>query len=312
MSGKLLAARWPVIAGLIIATVGIIAPIVWDLWKSRANVELMQLEEVEIIKKQDDLKKLVIMYGKEELDNLTRIRFIFSNTGTKPILSEDLIKPLTITFEEGTKVLDTRIEAVYPSDLEATVSRAGKDSRVQLRFPLLNPGDNITFSLLIAGCPGTPFGASARIVGVEKLSIVKPESEPKRAQKSIPLHVTILGVVSMLCFAIALLGIRDSVREWKFKRKLADVESIIPPGVSEEELIVLIKANLSWTTTSEREPILTYIEALSGNDISEKHRERLNELIEDVSAGAISNIRVVAIFAIFTLTGAIFVGYQLL
>ena len=98
-----------------------------------------------IIQKQDDLKKLKILYGNEELDNLTRLRFVLSNTGTTPIVAADLIKPPTITFEGATKILDTKIEGVYPRDLDATVKRVNNDSCVQLEFPLLNQGTTSLF-----------------------------------------------------------------------------------------------------------------------------------------------------------------------
>jgi hypothetical protein len=52
-----------------------------DLWKGQARIELRELEEVVIAHKQDDLKELKLLYANKELQNLSRIKFILSNTG---------------------------------------------------------------------------------------------------------------------------------------------------------------------------------------------------------------------------------------
>lgn len=103
-----LAGRYAIL-GLVVAVLGIVTPIVWDLSKGKSKLlELKQLEEVVIIQKQDDIQKLKIFYDTEELANLTRLKFILSNTGTTPLVAADLIKPPSISFEGATKILDAK------------------------------------------------------------------------------------------------------------------------------------------------------------------------------------------------------------
>jgi len=310
MAKKIQMTKWFTIAGLLIGIIGIITPILWDLWRGGASVELKQLEEVVIIQKQDYLKKLKILYDNTELKNLTRFRFILSNTGTKPIVEDDLIEPPMIAFKSGTKILDTEIDAIYPRNLDATVTRVDQDSSVQLEFPLLNPGDNITFSILIADYSGAPFDASARIVGVEELSMVRMVSEPERTEKPTHWSAYLVGILSFI-FLVAALGLISVCRsEFSFKRTLEEGHSIIPQDANKEHLLNLVRSELSWTTPSERKPVLQYIENISNENITADDRHSIEELVKTVTQRATSNVTWAFVFAIFAAIGIAYVVYQ--
>ncbi len=304
--------KWPAILGLLIAVTGIATPILWDFLKSRSILELRQLEGAVIIQKQDELKKLKILYGNEELDSLTRFRFRLSNTGTTPIVAADVIKPLTINFKGDAKILDTEIEAVYPRNLEATVNPVDNESCVQLGFSLLNQGDNITFSLLIANYSATSFDASARIVGVEELSIVIEVSEPKRAAKPTRRSLYIVGALSLFCLLGAGICSTDIRPEITFKRALKHGKSIIPRDRSKEHLLTLVRSKLSWTASEERAPVLAYIEGLPGENVSEEECQHIEELVKSTTEGATSNVTVAIVFALLGAIGVAYVAYQVL
>lgn len=312
MSKRLRAVKWSAIVGSLIAIVGIAVPIGWDFWKNRTRVELRQLEEATIVQKQDDLRDLTIMYAGEELQNLTRQRFSLANTGRTPIVGEDLVKPPTITFPKGTRILDAKIEAVYPRGLDARATQLDDSPSVQLEFPLLNQGDNIVFSILIADYSGEPFGATARIVGVGSLTVTRAESVPAKAEKTTHWSIYMVGALTAFLL-LGAVGAAGDIREEKaFKRSAAAGGSLLPSGCNKELALRLAPARLSWTTTSERKPLMEHLNGLEDRELSETDRQGIEEMMKLIARSAISNVTAFIVLGLLGTVGAVFVVLSVL
>jgi hypothetical protein len=135
--------QWPVMVGLLLAIAGVVAPILWDLLRSSASLELKQTGRTAIIQRNDSFDKLHVEYDGKAIQELASVRFQLANTGSRPIRDSDLVSPPTIHFPNSHPVLDARIESAFPSNLVASITRGADPTDVIITFPLLNPGDNI-------------------------------------------------------------------------------------------------------------------------------------------------------------------------
>lgn len=206
----------------------------------------------------------------------------------------------------------SKIEAVYPEHLDATVSLISKDSSVQVEFPLMNQGDNITFSILIADYSGTPFEAGARIVGVEELSVVRRINQPERAEKSISWSVYMTGAFSLLLLYGAIVNAFNIEPEFAFKRKLREGIRIVPATSNKEDLYRIVRNELSWAVSPSFGPLNNYIRNISGEVASEAECSMVEELMRTVAREATSTVVLTSIFFSMSALGVAYVLYQIL
>ncbi|MDP1884871.1 MAG: hypothetical protein Q8L17_00245 [Polaromonas sp.] len=110
------------ISSVAVGILGVGGPIAWDYYKTKSAVEIRLLETSVVIEKPQKLAGLVVTYGGEEVQELSKSLVIVTNTGRTPILHRDVVQAISLRFRPDSRLLDARIEAMTPSDLGATLS----------------------------------------------------------------------------------------------------------------------------------------------------------------------------------------------
>lgn len=188
----------PSLIGLAVAAAGVIAPIAWDWWTGRAEIELQHLVTTSLVQRVEGLEQLEIRYGSRSIPSVTQMDFAVANTGNQPIREEDLVEPPTLHFPEQTQLLDAIPRTARPANLKVNVSVDTVARSISVTFPLLNPGDRARFSVLLAQTPGD-YTTSARIVGVRQVNLVDKTPDREDQRPTVPWTVWLAGGFSLLC-----------------------------------------------------------------------------------------------------------------
>lgn len=238
------------IMGLFIALLGVIAPIVWDLWNSSAEISLIIDHTATIIEKRDNVEKLVILYEGKQIESLSKTSFTLKNTGRKAVALDDIVSNPNIALRDG-NIFEAEIIKSDPEYIDKNISTNGKS--VSLTFKLLNPGDMIIFSIL--SDVKTPiFIPTARIKNIKNLKIIKAEEQIK-INGNVGFWVYIVGLFSALFFAVFISLLMDAP---KFKQQIAAIKNGETPLHKNESIEVIyfyIDKNLSMLTKEKRKRI---------------------------------------------------------
>lgn len=262
------------VVGLLLAAVGIVVPIVWDWYKGKTTAEVQFLSSATIIENGINLEKLQISYAGKPIRSLTKVGFAFVNTGKTPIVQEQLKVPPTVNFGTNAEVLDVTIDARVPQNLDATANVLGTKNGVMLSFPLLNPGDSFTFSVLLSGTLQKPT-ASARIVNVKDVQVV--DHRAGVSNKKIDWKVYLVGAVSLLFFGAGFSMIGDLRRNKKAKRLFTPGLNLPVPDNS-DHYRGIIGAFFSSRSSSELQSLRDAIDQIKGKPTSEQHQEVMAQL----------------------------------
>lgn len=199
------------ITTVVLGVIGIIAPIIWDQYKTRTGLELQLLAKTVILNKEAALEKLEIRYDNKPIQNISQISFALVNTGKKPILAKDLITPPTLIFQEGAEILDAIIEHGSPKNLEATFTINNQKRTIEIRFPLLNPSDVVKFNVIVGGRMPA-FEANARIYDIKDLSILDRTKELDKQPRRRSWTVYTVSVFTTFCLLLLLGG---ALPDWR-------------------------------------------------------------------------------------------------
>ncbi|ODC03193.1 hypothetical protein BFW38_06185 [Terasakiispira papahanaumokuakeensis] len=262
------------VVGLIVAIVGVLAPIIWDLWSSSAEVTLTTAHTVTIVEKKTDVENLVILYDDQKINTLSKSSFEFKNTGRTAITASDLISDPKLELKDG-KIFEAELDETSPDNIDASVSAVG--SVITLNFKLLNPGDYIKFSAL-TDVSDPVFSASSRIKNVKALQVVKAEDQVK-VSGNIGFWVYVVAVFTML-FIFVFIGLLAEIPKLKQQLKaIRNSDTPLHTGESASVVRSYIDIDLSMLTKKKREALKKIIP--TGVDVLSK--EQTEELILQVS-----------------------------
>lgn len=234
--------------GLVVAVLGIVAPIAWDFWSSNSELTLTKDRTATIFEDKADIKNLSIFYNGREINTLSKTFFELKNTGRRPITDNDFVSNPVVVLHDG-DVLEVEVDSSMPDNITKHVSSKG--SVVQLEFKLLNPGDYIKFSV-VTNSTSPQFSARARIKGVNELRFIEGENRI-HVNSEIKFHVYVVGGFSLF-FVVIGLGL-VSVRP-KLKKQLALVsrgEIPIHPGESVGVVLGYIDVDLGMLTRRKKD-----------------------------------------------------------
>lgn len=268
------------LVSLIIAILGICAPIAWDYWKTKSDLAVHLTGKLPLFANDNSLEKLRIYYGSNEVKQLTRFNFVFENAGKTPIQERDIIVPVELSLNNGCVFIDKSVDKVEPSSVTAKVILTNENKTLQLQFPLVNPSDKISFSGLVSGT-NPVISLQSRVVGVHEIRFIDESSLSRKSSifSTKVLPNVVLGALFALLLALkathserrqartALLIIEsDSERLSKFTKKsdflnyvrgrlepyifrsdrrqiIMEIESMVPEeGVSQEVKPQVIQA----------------------------------------------------------------------
>lgn len=261
------------ILGLILAAMSIVAPILWDRWNSRCELTLTQNQITDLVERKADVKGLQIYYFGNVVTSLSKATFTLENTGHTPITKSDVVVPPQLLIEKAS-VLSAALDRMRPPNLGARISSAG--NAVQVSFDLLNPGDSVTFSVLVDSS-SPEFLASARIKNIPELHYVTAQKQLV-FKKSWPWSVYIVGPFGILLFFAGIGILFEVPREKAQLRLIRSNESPLRSGWGDEEFKRYVKSELKFLTGSRK----VVVESLAEQGVADLTRGELDKVADSL------------------------------
>jgi len=270
----------PWVIATVVAVLGILSPIGWEYYRSRSRLELQQITSTILVEKTDRLNKLRLEYDGREITCLRMLQFLLVNSGRRPIRADDVIRPTTLTFSEGVDVLDARLDAASPANVNPSLEVLPSNRSVRVSAPLLNPDDRVLFTLFVSG-PSPVLAAEARIVGVKSLTFVDRVAELKQPPRRLSWTVYPVGLFTLLC----LLGAGIAQQEVRKHRRLARLYvqdgNPIPAFKTIAEYADFVRATFSYMTVPERKRALNAI-VKEDDPLSQEAQARIGAAIKSM------------------------------
>ena len=267
------------VLGLILAAVGILAPIGWDWYKTSSALELHHVANIKLVERASLPEKLQLTYDGRSIPTLSRHTFSLINTGRTPILKDDLKLAPTITFEGDVELLEVVVDAHAPRDLDIRFTIESRTNSVVVSFPLLNPGDQIQFGVLLAGST-SDYTVKGRIVGITEIEVVDRVEEFLEVKEKIHFTVYFVGIMSlMLYFVIFGGGIPALIEDARIKAAIARNEFDIPKSDSKEDYIKFIRATFT-RKTKKLQPLTDFIEGLPSDvSLGDDYHDQIRKMV---------------------------------
>jgi hypothetical protein len=245
------------IIGLIIASIGIIAPITWDWWNKRSEITIETKQSLTILQKEKSIEKLEITFDGKIISSLSKTIITLTNTGRISITKADVIEPVTIRFANS-DILEVAITKQSPPNLNADLSNDSHN--IIANFQLLNPGEELEISVLTAeGIPS--FTANARIKNVSQIALLNLDKQQK-FNWGVGIGPYIAGMVGLL-FTLAGIGILfEYPRKIKVKTLLENNAGPIATASSIKEVNDYISTELKFVTKQNIQPLINLLSAV--------------------------------------------------
>lgn len=279
---------------VIVGGLGIIVPIGWDYYKSKVAIDVRVLGKSVVISRPEEIEGLVVSYNGETLNELSKISINVANVGRMPIQEKDVSSPLAVRFSDGTSVIDAAIDDRYPENLEVSMAFNRAEGVVVLNFPLLNPGDSITFSAL-SKTKNIDFEANARIAGLSRLEVVKVSPQDEAARKT-PWYFYFVGVLSVGMILISFVGLSDYRAERKMKRAFRSGELQLPLMDDKADFVRWVDRAFKFTTDAERAALKELVLHLPDSEgFVARHEAAINSQIKVLLDRSVSNLTLAAV-----------------
>ncbi len=152
---------------VLVAILGIGAPIAWDYWSNLYTLTLYKQSENVVLSKESKIPGLKFEYLGKPVESLNTTRFQFQNSGNKFIDKSDVVKGIEVKID-GADILDIKIVEQNPKNLNLDISKLS-DNSFGIAFELLNPNDFSTFDIVSSGSIGN-FKSSSRIKKIDKIT----------------------------------------------------------------------------------------------------------------------------------------------
>lgn len=277
------------ITGIVVGVLGVIGPIAWDFYKTKLELEVRALDRTILIGPAAKIEGLAVTYKGENLEQLSKTIIVITNTGRTPILEKDVVKPLTVTFDKSTQVLEVRLESAVPPETQASTTYSRERNEAVVSAPLMNPGDSLKLSVL-AKTEKIDFEASARIAGLTSV-VVEKEGLNGRESRNFPWLVIPVGGFSLLLALASLVGFWQAPRELSVKRKLRQDRFEIPPLANKSQTLIWIESTFYFVTTKERDTFKSFVDTLPDREnFSVVYRAELLRGAQDLVNGMLSNL----------------------
>jgi len=165
----------------IIALIGIIVPIIiFAIMKKTKELSFKNVAINELVSGENITDESITVYfDNERIFNLYSVSSILSNSGNVPILKEDFVNGLTLSFHDSVKILKYSI-IKNPKNITLVNTSINK-SDFMLLPDLLNPNENIELSFYISSSLKSllPY-CNSRIIGGDVINLnINDEIKPK-------------------------------------------------------------------------------------------------------------------------------------
>lgn len=273
-------------AGLFFAALGVLVPIGWDYYKTKSSLGLALIASNAIVNAEQAPDDLRISYKDADVETLSNLTFRLSNNGRTPIRDGDVVEPPRIAFPEGNRIFDVRTVDLTPNELSVAVGvifRNGMPT-VEIKFPLLNPGDAATFSVLVDS-DDPSFSATARIAGISSMTVTRELVVPGLNVSKLPwtVYAAALGTVLVAILSLAALG--DLLYEGRVLAALKGGKFRLPRGRPASEYALLVKLMTATKMTPEIKPLTDMLdtaqEAVLPDDQVKTLEDRVDSLVRE-------------------------------
>jgi hypothetical protein len=259
------------IAALVLAALGIIVPIGWDQYKNKASIQFRLIGMSTVVSPVSGVEKVQLAYDGRSVANVSKIDIVLSNTGRTPIRQADIVVPPQVQLLDG-DVLDVRLQSVRPLGVEATFAADTGARAVSVLFPLLNPGDVVSFSILASTVtPRVRFGG--RIAGVPAIAFRDDRTSVPGQRRSFGWTFYVVGVVSLFVLGLLLTMIWMLGTEHQIQSLWARGVIQIPQVEKASEMLAYIEKGFADDKVQELAPLKGYLRGLP-NDRSLTDAER--------------------------------------
>ena len=252
----MLKARNLTVVGLALAALGVVTPILWDMWSKPHNLAFVVSGRTLLIENSERIENLKVTIGGREIEKLFSTEVVIENIGWRLISKDDIIKPLLVTFSD-TPILGVALKKRFPENLDCSTNLVSP-TEMEVVFDVLNRGESLTLSVLTEREP-TNIRASIRAKNFSALAVSDHLTRQSLFDR-MPTHVLLVIAFSVLYIFSA---IRFGRREFGPLRRDAFSLATLSPGFSKDSLREFLNRNI-WSRLTERQ------------------RERLNDAIDSV------------------------------
>lgn len=191
---------WKYLLMFVVTVAGVAAP-VW-LWRADLQSKSLQFKIKSITQvtspNSEAVSGLEVTMNGKRLTSPHLAVIKLEHQGTRPITTPEFEVPLELRVNDGVELVQVQVVEKLPSELEPKVTTTS--TSVVLQPLLLNPGDEITLSVLTSGTK-PKFAAKGRIAGVSSIGLVDPETA-----KFGPILVAVLLLSSFFGLVVAALN----------------------------------------------------------------------------------------------------------
>jgi hypothetical protein len=311
---------WPIALGAFLAVLGIVVPIAWDRYSSSTSLLLEEISAAPIINTEQAPDELTVTFRDTEVENLSNYTFRLQNTGRRPIRATEVVEYPSLKFHSA-RIFDTRILDRYPKELKFEVSQddaAVFGNRVNLVFPLLNPDEWITFSILlsppdrsIAAADAPIYDASTRITGVRGLDVARRKAGRKGFFADLSWTVYVVAFATFVTFAILEQVVSARKRQRDLRKDWIKGELKLPEGGSVDiyRLIINLMFERAGGLLVDIAPILRIVKSLSPDKpVSPAQHHQLSLAIERVLGNYTLLWVVLLVLSAMAIAGGLFVA----
>ena len=103
------------IIGILITGLGVVVPIVWDVYKGRAELELQHIATATLVSAEARPDQITVLYENKAIPSLSKIALALVNTGRTPIRQQDIVSYPAVSVKD--EIIDVTIDRVAPPEL---------------------------------------------------------------------------------------------------------------------------------------------------------------------------------------------------
>lgn len=265
--------------GFIGVILTIIAPILWEWYNLQSNLTLVKLNEVKLIEKKTSIDRLKILYNDKEINNLTKLSLKLKNSGTRPITKSEIIEPFEIIFDNNMRILDLSLDKTIPPNITSNIEH--NNSKITIKFKLLNPDDELYFSIL-TDSKKLKFTTKSRIKNIKQVNVISKEDE-KFIKNNISWITYIVGIFSTIFLIIGLVTFFNEAPNSRRQVKILNSKnSPIKSGMTKDEYYNYIDTDLYYLDNETKKELK---KLFKNNSVLPDEVEKLkNKVVEIINA----------------------------
>lgn len=297
--------------GILLATGGIAAPLIWDYYSHQSALEIRILSSKSMLANDPILSDISIRYKGKIVNSLTRMDFALVNVGRTPISASDVVSYPTIEFPRGTEIIAASITRQDPRNLNQTIVALSDAPTVLWRFDLLNPGDYGEIAVYLTAQPDpSAILISARVRGIRQIGVVDNSAQSIQLTSGPSWLVYPVGAVTLFFLWLASESGRDTVRIRRMNRL---VQSGMLDKVNDiKELERIFFGSMGFLMEDDKKRIEGLLESCR-KDFSEKNKSELIFGIKKATAEKGGGPQVIFYFLALppATVGLLYVGWEI-